>query len=69
MKNKRTSTIKIKSKSIHIPQLGEIIIGVKSVPTSGATVSVEKLASEFRDAARRGTIPLPPSEHPFNPAV
>mgnify|MGYP001590454920 CR=1 FL=1 len=67
--NKKKSQTISEPEAIHLPELGRIVIRAGAVPSSGATVSVEKLASEFRDAARQGTIPLPSSENLFKPAV
>lgn len=50
-----------KQDRIFIPTFGEIPIGVGTVPSSGVTVSIEKLNQEFKQAAKDHIIP-PPSE-------
>ena len=49
-----------KQERIFIPTLGEIPIGAGTVPSSGATVSIEKLNKEFNQAVRDKIISPPP---------
>lgn len=47
---------------IFIPTLGDIPISQGTVPSSGATISVEKILKEFKRAAKDNIIPFPESD-------
>ena len=55
--------IQKKNEKIIIPTLGAIDIAVGTVPSSGATVSIQEINKAFEKAAKENIIPPPPDQN------